>query len=50
MLELTLQRPKQERVDCLDYLIGAIANQASCQQIGTFDQNLRRKKGFRCLL
>jgi predicted nucleic-acid-binding protein len=44
-----LQRTKQGRADFSDYLIGAIAHQASCQETVTFDQKLRGEKGFRCL-
>lgn len=43
-----LQRTKQGSGDFSDYLIGAIAQQAGCQETVTFDQKLIGAKGFRC--
>lgn len=44
-----LQRTRQGSADFSDYLIGAIAQQAGCDETVTFDRKLRREKGFRCL-
>lgn len=44
-----IQRTKQGSADFSDYLIGAIAQQAGCNETVTFDRKLRREKGFRCL-
>jgi len=43
-----LQRAKQGRADFSDYLIGAIAQQAGCQETVTFDRKLKGDRGFRC--
>lgn len=43
-----LQRAKQERADFSDYLIGAIAQQAGCQETVSFDRKLKGERGFRC--
>ena len=44
-----LQRAKQGRADFSDYLIGAITQQAGCQETVTFDRKLKGERGFRCL-
>jgi predicted nucleic-acid-binding protein len=44
-----LQRSKQGRADFSDYLIGAIATHAGCQETVTFDRKLKGERGFRCL-
>jgi predicted nucleic-acid-binding protein len=43
-----LQRAKQGRGDFSDYLIGATAQQAGCQETLTFDRKLKGERGFRC--
>jgi len=43
-----LQRAKQGRGDFSDYLIGAIATHAGCQETVTFDRKLKGERGFRC--
>ena len=43
-----LQRAKQGRADFSDYLIGAIATHAGCQETVSFDRKLKGEKGFRC--
>ena len=43
-----LQRAKQGRADFSDYLIGAIATYASCQETVSFDRKLKGERGFRC--
>lgn len=43
-----LQRAKQGRADFSDYLIGAIAQQAGCQETVSFDRKLKGERGFRC--
>jgi len=43
-----LQRAKQGKADFSDYLIGAIATHASCQETVTFDRKLKGERGFRC--
>ncbi|MGL4618296.1 PIN domain-containing protein [Chroococcidiopsis sp.] len=42
------QRAKQGRADFSDYLIGAIATHAGCQETVSFDRKLKGEKGFRC--
>lgn len=44
-----IQRTRQGGADFSDYLIGAIATHAGCDQTVTFDRKLRKEKGFRCL-
>lgn len=43
-----LQRAKQGRADFSDYLIGAVATYASCQETVSFDRKLKGERGFRC--
>ncbi len=43
-----LQRAKQGRADFWDYLIGAIAQQAGCQETVSFDRKLKGERGFGC--
>lgn len=45
-----LQRAKQGRADFSDYLIGAIAQQAGCQETLTFERKLQGERGFRCFI
>lgn len=41
-----LQRTKQGKADFSDYLIGAICQQAGCEQTATFDRKLKTESGF----
>jgi predicted nucleic-acid-binding protein len=43
-----LQRAKRGQADFSDYLIGAIAQQAGCQETVSFDRKLKGERGFRC--
>jgi predicted nucleic-acid-binding protein len=43
-----LQRAKQGRADFSDYLIGAIAIHAGCQETVSLNRKLRGERGFRC--
>ncbi len=45
-----LQRAKQGRGDFSDYLIGAIAQQAGCQETVSFDRKLQGERGFKCFI
>ncbi|AFZ29305.1 PilT protein domain protein [Gloeocapsa sp. PCC 7428] len=49
ILYQAIQRTRQGGADFSDYLIGAIATHAGCDQTVTFDRKLRREKGFRYL-
>lgn len=48
-VDQALQRYKQGRADFSDYLIGAIARQAGCTEMVSFDRKLKSEKGFICL-
>ena len=43
-----LQRAKQGRADFSDYIIGAIATHAGCQETVSFDRKLKGERGFKC--
>ncbi len=45
-----LQRAKQGRGDFSDYLIGAIAQQAGCQETVSFDRKLQGERGLKCFI
>ncbi len=45
-----LQRAKQGRADFSDYLIGAIAQQAGCQETVSFDRKLQGERGLKCFI